>query len=206
MRTIETQVFTFDELSDKAKEKVRNDYRQNNTDFSDFYATDCIDNAADVAELFGLDIRQTRKSSGKYAPSVFYSGFCSQGDGLAFDGKYAYKKGSLSAVKKEYPADTELHSIVAQLQQAQSKVFYRATADCSTSGFRDNTQRVSVNIDNWPSNASSAENDITQALCDFSDWIYKRLESEYEYLDSDECIDETLQVNEYEFTVDGKII
>ena len=208
MRTIETQIFTFDELSDEAKEKARHAYRQNNTDFSDFYADDCIDNAADVAELFGLDIRQTRKASGKYAPSVCYSGFWSQGDGLAFDGKYTYKKGALSAVKKEYPLDTKLHNIVLQLQKAQSKVFYRATADCSTSGFRDNNQRVTVDVENWPSNAETVEAEIIEALEDFAHWIYKRLESEYEYLDSDECINETLShsATMYEFTADGEII
>ena len=206
MRTIETQVFTFDELSDEAKEKARNDYRQNNTDFSDFYATDCIDNAADVAELFGLDIRQIRTKSGKYAPSVCYSGFRSQGDGLAFDGKYTYKKGALSAVKKEYPADIELHNIVVQLQQAQSKVFYRATADCRTSGFRDNNQRVSVDIENWPSNALIVESEITEALENFAHWIYRRLEAEHEFTQSVEFIDDMMMNNDYEFTANGKLI
>jgi hypothetical protein len=40
---------------------------------------------------------------------------------------------------------------------------------------------------------------------DLSQEIYKSLESEYDYLTSDEIIAESLIINEYEFTEDGKI-
>lgn len=38
----------------------------------------------------------------------------------------------------------------------------------------------------------------------FADWIYRQLESEYEHVNSDESVAETIRANEYEFTADGK--
>lgn len=35
------------------------------------------------------------------------------------------------------------------------------------------------------------------------DWIYRQLEKEYEYQNSDECIDENLMGNSYTFREDG---
>ena len=40
---------------------------------------------------------------------------------------------------------------------------------------------------------------------DFAHWVYRTLEKEYEYLDSDEHVDEMLTINEYEFTAEGKV-
>lgn len=34
-------------------------------------------------------------------------------------------------------------------------------------------------------------------------WIYRALEAEYEYQDSDGQVDETIKANEYEFEEDG---
>ena len=42
------------------------------------------------------------------------------------------------------------------------------------------------------------EDDIEQALRDFADWIYSTLEKEYDWLMSDECVDEALADCEYD--------
>jgi hypothetical protein len=34
-------------------------------------------------------------------------------------------------------------------------------------------------------------------------WAYRQIEKEYEYVMSDDCVDETLTLNEYTFTFDG---
>lgn len=38
----------------------------------------------------------------------------------------------------------------------------------------------------------------------FADWIYRQLETEYDYQNSDEQVDESIIANEYEFTEEGK--
>lgn len=47
------------------------------------------------------------------------------------------------------------------------------------------------------------EEEITQLMRDFADWIYDQLCKEDEWLNSDECIDDNIRANEYEFTING---
>lgn len=47
--------------------------------------------------------------------------------------------------------------------------------------------------------------EVTKALRDFNRWIFRRLQDEYEYLTSDEQVEESIRANEYEFTEDGTI-
>ena len=45
---------------------------------------------------------------------------------------------------------------------------------------------------------------MIELLRDYMHWIYKRLNAESDYMMSDEAITETIEANEYEFTVDGE--
>ena len=47
------------------------------------------------------------------------------------------------------------------------------------------------------------EDDANQIVSDFADWIYRALETEYDYLMSDECVEGDIRANEYEFDEDG---
>ena len=49
------------------------------------------------------------------------------------------------------------------------------------------------------------EEDTRDILREFADWIYRHLESEYEYRMSDENVDESIRINEYEFDENGRI-
>lgn len=44
---------------------------------------------------------------------------------------------------------------------------------------------------------------VIEALRDLARWLYRQLEREYDYLTSDEAVDEAILANEYSFTVDG---
>ena len=46
--------------------------------------------------------------------------------------------------------------------------------------------------------------EVTQLMRDFANWIYKALELEYEWRNSDEQVDESILSNEYEFDEEGK--
>ena len=52
---------------------------------------------------------------------------------------------------------------------------------------------------------AEAEDEVTQLLRDFADWIYNQLISEYEYQTSEEAVAESMEANEYEFYEDGSI-
>ncbi len=44
---------------------------------------------------------------------------------------------------------------------------------------------------------------MCELLRDFAHWIYRQLEQEWDYQNTDEQVDESIQANEYEFDEDG---
>ena len=193
MRTIETNVFEFNELSDSAKETAIQWYRSC-IESSD-YAETVIYDAKEIGALFGLDIDE-----------VYYSGFSSQGDGACFVGKYSYKKGSLKAIKAYTPKYTELHDIVARLQHIQRQSFYKLSARCTHSGHYYHSGCMSIDVDHDEGSYrvnNLIEQDIIDLLRQFADWIYRQLEKEYDYINFNENIIENIICNEYEFDTNG---
>jgi hypothetical protein len=208
VRTIEQTIFKFSELTDSAKEKAREWWRTT----SDIELDHVIDDAATVADLFGLDIRKKtfRLMNGRTRaePQVYWSGFWSQGDGASYEGAYAYCTGALHSVKNYAPHDAALHAIVRRLQKVQARNFYRLTAEIDQSGryVHEMTMRFDVfRTDDAPVSNDDAE-ELSDCLRDFARWIYRALETEWEYQASDEVIDELMDVNGYEFTEEGRIV
>ena len=208
METIEQTVFKFSELSDSAKETAREWWRRD----QDFDLESTIDDAATVAELFGLDIRKktVRLMNGKTRqdPAVFWTGFWSQGDGASFEGAYAYSKGALYAVKSYAPQDTKLHAIVQRLQKVQARNFYQLTATIDQSGsyVHEMTMQFDVSRNDDKPVSDDDYEELSDCLRDFARWIYRALEAEYEYQTSDEVTDELIESYGCTFDEDGKHI
>jgi hypothetical protein len=211
MRTIEKTVYSFSELSEPAKDKAREWFRSCD---DNWYAEDVIDDSATIADIIGIDLRQTRKAridnSHFYAPTIFYSGFSSQGDGASFEGKYTYKKGALKALRQhigsESKGDKELIRIATELQNIQKRYFYKLAASMRHTGLYMHSGCMSVDVthqDDEYRDIGNAESDIRQCMRDFADWIYAQLEREYDYQNSDSTVDENIEENEYEFTENG---
>ena len=205
MRTIEQTVFKFSELSDSAKETAREWWRRD----QDFDLDYTIDDAATVADLFGLDIRKktVRLMGGKTRqdPAIFWSGFWSQGDGASFEGAYAYCTGALDAVKNYAPQDAALHAIVRRLQKVQARNFYRLEADITQSGryVHEMTMRFDVSRTDDRPVSEYDEEELSDCLRDFARWIYRALETEYEYQSSEEVTDELIESYGCTFDEDG---
>ncbi|MCW6962035.1 hypothetical protein NYV42_26610, partial [Escherichia coli] len=76
-------VYTLDELSCPARGKARDWYRQHHAD-SNWYEN-VYEDFREVCGIFGIDLRQRvfRLSNGRFMeePCIWFSGFCSQGDG-----------------------------------------------------------------------------------------------------------------------------
>jgi len=207
--TVERALFKFEELSDEAKEKARDWWREGDDSF-DFDAEYVYEDASRMGKLMGIDLdaKPVKLMSGKtrYDPCIYYSGFSSQGDGACFEGTYRYQKGGVKAIKAECN-DPELIRIAEQLQKVQRQYFYKLRATASHRGHYYHSGCMSVEVYHYDDDyrdLGSAEDDITQLLRDFADWIYNQLENAYEYRMSDEAVDETIIANEYEFTEDGE--
>lgn len=197
MRIVETKVYKYEELSDSAKQRAREWYLEDGLGY-DWWGF-CYEDFCRVAEILGIEIscRQGRGAE------IYFTGFYCQRSGSSFVGTYRYAKGAVSKIKKYATQDEELHRIAYGLQAVQSRHFYKLRA--SVESRRDDSIRVEVWHDDDPyRDIGDAEDDVRDLMNDFNDWMFKRLQDEYEYLTSDEVVEESIIANEYEFDEDGK--
>lgn len=197
MKTIEVKLFKFSELSEEAKQTAIENWRnnQNNDDFQ-FAAESIIDDAKEIGKLLGIDIS-----------NIYYSGFYSQGDGACFEGHYRYNTGSIKKLKEYAPENKELHRIADELQALQKKHFYQLMADVRHRGhyYHEMCTDISVYRNDYKEVSSDTEDAVKELLRDYMRWIYSTLDKENDYVNSDEAISETLEVNGYDFTETGEL-
>ena len=191
MKTVEVNVYQFDELSDEAKEKAREWYRNGsfNYEWWDFLYDDFKERAKEV----GFDVT-----------NIYFRGFWSQGDGAMFEYDYMRDKLrlefinqlGLSAMRKDWLINNTMTS-----GRGKHRGHYYHSRCCE--------HNIYWEVDNgdlhyWLESFESDFIDfVTDKYEDLCHELYKSLEKEYEYLNSDEVIDESLIVNEYEFDEDG---
>lgn len=216
MRVLETPVFTFDELNDRAKAAALSRLRENA--FEGPWDWDHIfDDAAAIGDLLGFDLRQkfvkTMDGSGRYDPAIFFSGFCSQGDGACFESTYRYAPGAEDAITAEC-GDTNktLVAIAARLQAMQKPHFYKLRATTKHSGHYYHEYCMSIDMEcdcarcQGYAPGADTEEEFKEICADFARWVYRQLEKEYDYQTSDEALIEVIAMNDYEFYEDGRMV
>ncbi|GAB0819132.1 hypothetical protein LL13F56_28350 [Escherichia coli] len=129
-------VYTLNELSCPAREKARDWYRQHHAD-SNWYENVYEDFRA-VCGIFGIDLRQRvfRLSNGRFMEEacIWFSGFCSQGDGACFEGRWHWQPATVRRIRKYAPQEHELHRIADALQAVQKRKFWQLQAEISHRG------------------------------------------------------------------------
>ncbi len=107
-------VYTLDELSCPARGKARDWYRQHHAD-SNWYEN-VYEDFREVCGIFGIDLRQRvfRLSNGRFMeePCIWFSGFCSQGDGACFEGRWHWQPATPRKIREYAPQDRELHRML----------------------------------------------------------------------------------------------
>lgn len=190
--TITLNIFQFDELTEQAKEKARQWYRDASA--QDEWWDFVVEDAGTIAALMGWPI-----------DNLYFSGFWSQGDGACFVGRMGYAKGCAKAVKSYAPKDTELQRIAAEWQALQARHFYKLSAVVTKTDHRyshENTVGFDVYRDGeWA--GADLESAVIEIGRDFMQWAYRQLEKEYEWLNADEQVDDNIRANEYEFDENG---
>lgn len=185
-QTVQVEIFKFDELSDGAKEKARQWFREcseGDNSFSDFV----IDEAKEsIGPMLGFTVKD-----------VFFSGFSLQGDGACITGTWRAADVQTAKLRAYAPRDKELARI-----RKDMRAFARA--------HRGNTAILTHNDRYCHSHSVNIESDqdegtFSQIARDFMCWIYHQLEEAYNYENSDEAIDENICINEYTFTANGEI-
>ena len=182
MREMTTMVYSFNELSDDAKERALNEFRYIDVDGG--WWEDSYDTIRAAGKLLGLDIDRIYFDTDLYC---------------TFDASYEYARGAVKAVKAEFPQNTDLHKIASELQALQKRHFY--SLSCAVTKGRT-TNRYSC----FRFGEDYECKDLGDIIDDFAHWAQILLRDEYKYLTSDEAVKETIEANEYEFTEGGKLV
>ena len=182
MREMTVTVYSFAELSDDAKKRALNAFRDINVEFDWWEGSYYTIRAA--GELLGLEIGDIHFDTYLYC---------------IFNADYEYVRGAAKAVKAEFPQDTKLHDVARKLQDLQKRHFY--SLSCAVTEGRT-TNRYSC----FRFGEDYECKDLGDIIDDFAHWARVLLRDEYKYLTSDEAVKETIEANEYEFTEGGKLV
>lgn len=207
------QTFKFEELTDPAKEKVRQWYAQN-TD--NYWAEHIIEHAKEEGLKRGFNIED-----------ILWAGFYSQGDGASWHGRVDVKKfleHHLTPDNTHFGRYTVLAELVDNGCVDEKFTVYirsfmykhsgmmRAEGPASYSGPERMLDRgilaganyedlyESIGIDDMLERLTAWALDEAKS---YADDIYKRLEKEHDYEISDEHIQETADINGWRFDADG---
>jgi hypothetical protein len=143
---------------------------------------------------------------------IWFSGFYSQGDGAAFDGRIPFKTFmTLKGFNEKYPA---LYLHAEELKAtAESDISHRGShikgADLSDMGVSTYPQGAFALLSEeaWDTlvesdrDAEDWEAEVTRFFCDLADELYIDLRDEYEYLTSEEAFIESAEINELTYEV-----
>lgn len=195
MKIIETKVYTFNELSDKAKERAR-EWFKNGIENETFWSDCVIEDCTAIASLMGFEVDH-----------IYFRGFWSQGDGACLVGKFRAGDVKFGKVKEFAPNDEWLHSIVNEFEHIAKyhpTLYFKTTH--SGHYYHENSVIFDFEeiVNDKEINNYELFEDVKEVTRKFMKWIYKRLETEWEYQNSNECIDENIICNEYTFTENGK--
>ena len=184
--TLTRTIASYDELTPAQKSKVLDKYRDCNV--TDSFWHDCIiDDAKEIGKLLGFRIQ-----------NVYFRGFWSQGDGACIVGGFSYPgKSIIKAIKEYAPVDAELHRIAKECQSLFAAGFYGVSGSVKQTG-----RYFSMDVECDAEKGAADYEAWEEVVKDFSDWIYKQLEKEYEYLVGDEAVAESLRANDMEFEID----
>lgn len=202
-------VYKFDELSDKAKARARDWFREGYPDHDWWDAS--YEDFSRIADILGIEFDQypvqTVGGKTRYETAIHFSGFSSQGDGACFAGRYTYKAKAHRKIRAYARKDEKLHAIADGLLALQRANGYRLEARVKHRGSYSHEYCTEIDVTDKRTGELvevAIHEELVTLLRDFMRWIYRQLESEYEYLTSDEQVDETIVANEYTFTASGK--
>ena len=198
MKTIELKVYTFDELSEQAKEKAREQWREDGLDYK--WWDDVYDDHKEKIKEVGFEVTK-----------MYFRGFWSQGDGAMFE-----YEGLDNKLKEEFISNLNLSPM--RKDWLRNNIYVSGSGKQSGHYSHENScaHKIYWEVDNgdlhWSTTfhkwlesfSQDFEEFIIDKYKDLARELYHALREEYEYLMSDEAVDETIRCNEYEFTEEGE--
>ena len=215
-KTVEITLYQFDELSDKAKEKARENYITNW--MSDDWYTFTYDMMKEEGLKYGFNIKDIR-----------FSGFWSQGDGASWCGAVDlgdWVRKTFNSTDLEHPL-TQIFLALLDEGWIESKVLvsFNSSHYCHENTMHVNTIDHYYKIDDdsvmemgmfkganvaelihlIESTLDTLYERLVEECKDFARTIYKELEADYEGQTTEEAIGEAYAINDVWFDETGRI-
>lgn len=194
-------VYYFNELDDDAKERAREWFREWAFDYEWWEFT--YDYCKEFLTAIGFDFAPK-------AAEIYFSGFCSQGDGACFN-NVSWSAGDVKPDEalKEFVSTAQPSSKEATRKSALIKAAsFLAARYPKLNGYIEHAGRYYHPHATSISTSYDEDGDYEEEFAEFArncmNWVYRCLEDEHDYLNSDESVDELIQINEYKFDEDGK--
>jgi hypothetical protein len=187
-------------------------HRDINTDYEWWHDT-VYDDFNRICEIMGIELDKGEPS---------FSGFCSQGDGASWTGRYRAQGLGYAGleplytydlapakIRKHASLDEELHHIADELcllgriygptyavvRRHDSRYCHSNTMCVRKWEYYDEEIDINEVDDKIIDHIEETLLDVFKAL---ADWLYRSLEREHDYLTSDEAVIDTLEANEIE--------
>jgi hypothetical protein len=209
MKTIEVKLYSFDELSEEAKEKAINKFRDAEYNTTPYFVDEANDSFEKFAHIFSVDWRNIDYEepyrneyninmddniltlSGQRLATYIWNNFKKQ----LFKGKY-YSLWSKKDITYKY-----YHEGYPVLKTRYSHIFLDNCCVLTGICYDDDLLKPIYDFLDKPNDRIDFEtllNDCVYSLC-------HSVSMEIDYQFSDKAITETIRINEYQFTEDGGI-
>jgi hypothetical protein len=184
MRIIETKIFTFEELSDKAKEKAREWWRQ----CDDYDFGEAIDSLKKFADYFGITISDYRLDAYAHQSYVRFSKQdLADNVNIDADGHEIDEILSVNETLKGLISDDKFLS-----------------GNCPFTGMFWDEELLYGIRSQLSSPDSHNKEDLNDCYRQCFENLFSAIQKDYEYQMSDEAVDGNITANDYEFTEEGK--
>ena len=190
-RIHETILYKFDELSIQAKEKAVTSFQEDYSYLDYDWYQYTINDFETILELIGY-----------YDIECYFSGFHSQGDGACFSARFSRNKRCLEKVKSYCPKEEEILNIVEKIQ---SEIPLREEYEIKHSGRYSHEYCTNVYYLGDNNKAEQLDERFLELSRQLMKILYRKLNDEYDYLNSSEAIIEYIKANDYEFTEHGTL-
>lgn len=198
MRTIQKTIYLYNELpTEAAKAKAREWYKETGLDYE--WWDSVYDDAKTILGAIGFS-----------GVDICFTGFSCQGDGASFTGNYGLAAGWRGALREYCPLESEVFAVAESLDALQAKHDGRLTATVVRDRYgysrycHPGTMAATLYDEGGDSEVPEAdEAEFLELARKLARWVYRNLEAEWDHLNGDESVSETIEANEYEFCGDG---
>lgn len=190
MREVHVTLYQLSELPDEKSKARARDFIREQIDSNDYSQTQ--DDCLEVARMLGFS-----------EVELLWSGFWTQGSGACLVGRWYACNVREHAARTEYPTDEALHTAAARIE-ALAKTYPHLWFKTTHRGHYYHSFSVDFEFADDLEMSNEEITEIKEALRALMAWCYKQLETQNQWLNSDENLDEEAEQREYEFTADGR--